>query len=88
IQLQDVEISRGGIPLLGVVIGHGATSLCTGSVATGSRREVSASSAQQHVETRQTTASRPIDSEALRGSSKCDSAAAHHWYGAKHSLQS
>ncbi|MDT4861011.1 hypothetical protein FQZ97_955960 [compost metagenome] len=35
IQVQDVEISGGGIPMLGVVIGHGATSLCTGSIATG-----------------------------------------------------
>ncbi len=87
VQVQDVEVGRGGIPLLGVVIGHGATSLCTGSVATGSRREVSASSAQQHVEIRQTTASRPIDSEALRGSSECDKAAAHQWCGARYSLQ-
>ncbi|MNR14194.1 hypothetical protein D3C85_1306560 [compost metagenome] len=46
IQVQDVEISGDGIPMLGVVIGHEATSLCTGSVATGSQREVSTSSTQ------------------------------------------
>ncbi|SMZ49108.1 hypothetical protein PANN_12750 [Pseudomonas aeruginosa C-NN2] len=39
------------------------------------------------MEIRQTTASRPIDSEALRGSSECDKAAAHQWCGARYSLQ-
>lgn len=46
IQVQDVEISCGGIPLLGVVIGHGATSFAQSPSPRGSQREVSASSTQ------------------------------------------